>query len=35
MIVIDKNGNVLGRKNGAYIAEYYYPFFEEMVRNYN
>jgi len=34
MIVIDKNGNVLGRKNGTYMLDYYYPFFEETVRGY-
>lgn len=32
MIVVDENGNVLGRKNGSYLIDYYYPFFEEMVR---
>ena len=34
MIVVDEKGNVLGRKIGSYMVEYYYPFFEEMVRNY-
>lgn len=32
MVVIDAKGNVLGQKNGKYMAEYYYPFFEEVVR---
>ena len=34
MIMVDENGKMLGRKNGAYLAEYYYPFFEEIVKNY-
>ncbi len=32
MVIIDTKGNVLGQKNGKYMAEYYYPFFEEVVR---
>ncbi|TCI84385.1 thioredoxin family protein [Tenacibaculum sp. M341] len=32
MVIIDAKGNVLGQKNGKYMAEYYYPFFEEVVR---
>ncbi|TYP97559.1 thioredoxin-like protein [Tenacibaculum adriaticum] len=34
LIMIDENGNVLGRKNGSYMVEYYYPFFEEISNNY-
>ena len=34
MIIIDEKGRVLGRKNGSYMIEYYYPFFEETTRNY-
>lgn len=35
MIMIDENGNMLGRKNGSYMIEYYYPFFESITKNYN
>lgn len=34
MIVVDEKGNVLGRKNGSYMVEYYYPFFEKITQNY-
>ena len=34
MIIIDDKGNVLGRKNGTYMAEYYYPFFKDAVTKY-
>lgn len=34
MILVDDEGYLLGRKNGTYMAEYYYPFFEEIIRNY-
>jgi len=34
MIVVNAQGNVLGRKNGAYMADYYLPFFENIVRSY-
>lgn len=31
MIIINEKGEVLGRKNGSYMIEYYYPFFEEAL----
>ncbi|WP_442267132.1 thioredoxin family protein [Tenacibaculum sp. ZS6-P6] len=31
IILINSKGEVLGRKNGAYLPEYYYTFFEEIV----
>lgn len=34
MIVINDKGEVLGRKNGIYMTEYYFPFFEEITRSY-
>lgn len=34
MVMINEKGEVLGRKNGSYMIEYYYPFFEEsLARN--
>lgn len=32
MIVINSKGEVLGRKNGKYMSEFYYPFFEEVIK---
>lgn len=34
MIIINEKGEVLGRKNGSYMTEYYFPFFEETTKNY-
>lgn len=34
VIMIDEKGEVLGRKNGIYMIEYYYPFFESALRRY-
>ena len=34
IILINSKGEVLGRKNGAYLPEYYFPFFEEIVSQY-
>lgn len=34
MIMINDKGEVLGRKNGIYMTEYYYPFFEEIATKY-
>jgi len=34
ILIINAKGEVLGRKNGAYLAEYYFPFFEEVVNNF-
>lgn len=31
MIMINEKGEILGRKNGSYMIEYYYPFFEESL----
>lgn len=33
ILMIDENGEMLGRKEGAYMASYYYPFFEEIVKS--
>ena len=35
IIIVDENGGVLGRKNGSYIIEYYFPFFESITNSYN
>lgn len=35
MIVVNEKGEVLGRKNGIYMSEYYYPFLEEITKKYN
>ncbi|MDY0781092.1 thioredoxin family protein [Tenacibaculum sp. IB213877] len=32
LIMINDKGEVLGRKNGSYMTEYYYPFFEETIK---
>ncbi|SNR15041.1 thioredoxin family protein [Tenacibaculum jejuense] len=34
IILVDAKGEVLGRKNGAYLPEYYFPFFEKIVSQY-
>ncbi len=34
IILINTKGEVLGRKNGTYLPEYYFPFFEEIVNQY-
>lgn len=34
IIMINAKGKELGRKNGSYMAEYYYPFFEEVLQQY-
>ncbi len=34
MIMINKKGKVLGRKNGAYLPEYYYPFFDNIAKKF-
>lgn len=34
MIMINDKGEVLGRKNGIYMTEYYYPFFKEITASY-
>lgn len=34
MIMINDKGEVLGRKNGIYMTEYYYPFFKEITTKY-
>ncbi len=34
LLFINYKGEVLGRKNGAYMPEYYFPFFEEIVKTY-
>lgn len=35
LLVIGENGKLLGKKEGAYLASYYYPFFEQVVNDYN
>ncbi len=34
VLVIDEKGKLLGKKEGAYLSSYYYPFFEKMVNDY-
>ena len=34
MIMVDKRGNVLGRKDGTYMVDYYYTFFNSVVRDF-
>ncbi|MEX6626144.1 thioredoxin family protein [Tenacibaculum pacificus] len=33
VLVVNAKGNVLGKKKGAYMAEYYYPFLEKIIKN--
>lgn len=32
MIIVNEKGEVLGRKNGSYMIEYYYTFFEKVIK---
>ena len=34
MIMVNKKGKVLGRKDGTYMADYYYSFFDSVVRDF-
>ncbi|CAL2092725.1 thioredoxin family protein [Tenacibaculum sp. 190524A05c] len=34
ILLIDNTGTEYGRKNGSYLPEYYFPFFEEMVNQF-
>ncbi len=34
MIMVNASGSVLGRKNGSYMTDYYYPFFEDIVNTF-
>ncbi|MBS9773666.1 MAG: thioredoxin family protein [Tenacibaculum sp.] len=34
MIIVNEQENVLGRKDGAYLADYYYNFFNEVLARY-
>ncbi|MBE7693324.1 thioredoxin family protein [Tenacibaculum finnmarkense] len=33
VVVVNSKGNVLGKKKGAYMAEYYYPFLTKIIKN--
>lgn len=34
LVMINHKGEVLGEKQGMYMLDYYYPFFEEVVKKY-
>lgn len=34
VVVVNGKGNVLGKKKGAYVPEYYYPFLADIVKKY-
>lgn len=34
MIVVNADGVVLGRKDGTYVSDYYYPFFDGIIRDF-
>ena len=34
MIIVDERGYVLARRNGSYMVDSYFPFFEKHLRNY-
>ncbi|MBE7629717.1 thioredoxin family protein [Tenacibaculum piscium] len=33
VVVVNAKGNVLGKKKGAYMAAYYYPFLQSIITN--
>ncbi|MFL0169622.1 thioredoxin family protein [Tenacibaculum maritimum] len=35
VIIVDADEMILGEKNGTYMTEYYYPFFNSVLKKYN
>ena len=35
VLIIDADEKILGEKRGVYMTEYYYPFFDSVLSNYN